>query len=30
MIKLDNDHNILESSYQYIRTKNNADKTLIY
>jgi 1,4-alpha-glucan branching enzyme len=30
MIRLDNDYNVLESSYQYIRTKHNSDKILIY
>jgi len=30
MIKLDIDFNILEASYQYIRTKHNSDKILIF
>lgn len=30
MIGLDVEYNVLEPSYQYIRTKHNADKILIY
>lgn len=30
MIKLDTDNNILNSSYQYVRTKHNGDKILIF
>lgn len=30
MIGLDNKYNVLEPSYQYIRTKHNSDKILIF
>lgn len=30
MVRLDPDYNVLSAKYQYIRTKHNADKILIY